>query len=622
MNAAPAKTENIETINLDPYFINFKELLKPKDFFMPQKSETTIIDLVMDPKQSTVEIIAIHVPTIQPQMPCLNVLSIFHDQSEINVIAVTENNIPLGLVNRRQMLEIFSTPYSRELHHKHSIVDFVQRNTFIVEKGINLHDLSQIIIQSPDYLKKEYFIITSNNQYYAVGRFVDLLEQLTLAKQAQLFILAHYDQLTGLANRLLFHDRLQQAISSAERSNDKVALLYIDLDGFKFINDTYGHNVGDMVLIETAHRLRACVRQADTVSRLGGDEFAIILTLSSDNKNVLRILNNILLSIREPIKYHQHDLHVGASIGISLFPDDSVLIDDLIKKADIAMYYVKENGKNAFKYFSNEFNEKIMERSFIEIQLRKVLLNNQLYLVYQPILDSKTRKIVSIETLLRWYHPEKGNIAPDYFIPIAEEIGMIIDIGKWVFKNACLQYKRLYDLGVCDINISVNLSMKQISSTTAVKGLIEILRQLDIPADRFTLELTETQLIKNYKKIIENMQILKKEGFSFSIDDFGTGYSSLSYLLKLSVDEVKIDKIFIENLPELSENRKLVSGIIAMSHALRLCVVAEGVESQAQVDYLLNKGCNKLQGYFLYRPVSSDVICELLLMQENDRLIA
>ena len=424
--------------------------------------------------------------------------------------------------------------------------------------------------------------------------------------QIQMETLAFYDPLTGLANRRLFKNRLAKAVKSVQRTDTSIALLFIDLDQFKRINDTLGHDMGDALLKEIARRLGCNVRDNDTVSRIGGDEFTILLTDIHTSNDVRIVAEKILHSLSRPITLNGQEIVSTVSIGITLTPDDSIDPNTLMKNADLAMYRAKELGRNNFQFFSEDMNTAILHNLEVEKELHIALKRNQFFLVYQPKLCLADNSITGVETLIRWRHPEKGIIPPDMFIPIAEETGQIIEIGAWVLEHSCHEMGALIREGLMPKNskVAVNLSAKQFSDPNLLKTVLDILAQSKIDPINLELEITESIIMDDVEAAIKIMEEIKSHGIDLSIDDFGTGYSSLSYLKRFPIDVLKVDRSFVGDIPEDKTDMAITSAVIAMAHKLSMKVVAEGIETQEQLDFLNDNNCDDGQGYLLSRPLT------------------
>ena len=429
--------------------------------------------------------------------------------------------------------------------------------------------------------------------------------------EKQIKHLAYHDTLTGLPNRVLFHDRLQQALSQAVREGYTMGLMFLDLDRFKIINDTLGHDVGDELLKAVSQRLVNCIRQGDTVVRLGGDEFTIILPNISKAGDAAFVAQKILDTLAEPFLLSQQELHITSSIGISLYPNDGKNTQTLIKNADIAMYRAKDLGKNNYQFYTADMNSRALESITMENALRHALERDELLLHYQPQVDIRSGRIVGMEALLRWSHPEFGLVSPAKFIPIAEETNLIIPIGEWVLRTACAQGKRWRDQGLPVWRMAVNLSARQFRQRDLLRQVGGILRETGFDPHHLELEITESLLMQGAGQTIEILEEFDAMGIHLSLDDFGTGYSSLSYLKRFPIDTVKIDRSFVRDIHTDPNDAALASAIIAMAHSLRLSVIAEGVETEEQLAFLRERECNEYQGYYFSKPLPAGEIEQL-----------
>lgn len=424
---------------------------------------------------------------------------------------------------------------------------------------------------------------------------------------------AFYDHLTGLPNRRLLSDRMDHAIAHTERNEILMAVLFIDCDRFKPINDTLGHIIGDKLLISIAERLNKNVRDSDTVCRVSGDEFAIVLEDIKHISAVDRIAQNILDSIAEPHYLEGHKIFTTVSIGITIYPIDEKDVNGLLTSADIAMYHAKQSGGNQYEYFNSDMNTRSKQRLTLEHDLHDALANNELEIYYQPLntIDSE-RKIIGVEALLRWHHPKQGMIAPTHFINITENTGLIIPIGEWVLTTACEQIKEWEHQGLGKITVSVNLSPRQFMDSNLVSAVKSALDTSGIEPNQLNLEITESTAMYSIDKTIDILHSLKNLGVHISIDDFGTGYSSLSYLQQMPIDNLKIDRSFIKNIHHSTKDQAFVQAIVTMAHTLGMKTIAEGVELEGQFTFLKEIGCEVAQGYLFSKPVPSEQLKLLL----------
>lgn len=445
------------------------------------------------------------------------------------------------------------------------------------------------------YFQAHRFLIRKGDQELIAGIFADISDQ----KQTQnkLNILAHYDLLTNLPNRALFQDTLTKKLSKAKRNQNRVALMFIDLDNFKMINDTLGHDYGDLLLIEVAKRLTSVLREEDLVARLGGDEFTVILDDIKDTAYPSIVAQKIIDSLSQPIKLKDELGYIGASVGIAVYPDDATDKEELIKNADMAMYSAKQSGKNVYRYFTEDMNADAKERLELSNDLRNAVLNNELKLFYQPIIDTRTNTLYACEALIRWEHPKYGIITPNNFIKLAEEGGFMAKIGKWIIQQACAQLRIMEELGL-EVKIAINISSKQLTQNHLEHTLKTIIKETNVNPKLLELEVTESFLMENIKQVEIALHNLKRFGINTAIDDFGTGYSSLARLKKLPISKLKIDKSFIDDIPNDKDDMQIATTIIALAKQLGLEVVAEGVETKAQVDFLKAQGCHMMQGYY------------------------
>ncbi|MFZ0290846.1 MAG: EAL domain-containing protein, partial [Candidatus Sulfotelmatobacter sp.] len=424
--------------------------------------------------------------------------------------------------------------------------------------------------------------------------------------------LAYYDALTGLPNRTLLQDRLAKALAGARRRKDKVAILFLDLDRFKDINDSLGHSVGDLLLQEVAERLKTWAREQDTVARVGGDEFLIVLTGLKDVADAAVATERIVNLMTAGFVVQGHPVNVSCSIGVSIFPEHSADCETLIKNADAAMYSAKENGRNRFQFFTEDMNAQGVERLTLENSLRLALDKKELFLVYQPQMDIATGRITGLEALLRWQHPDLGLVPPDKFIRIAENSGLIVPIGEWVVRTACRQARKWQDEGLPPVSVAVNVSAVQFRQEGFCELIRRVLHETGLAPQYLELELTESLLLANADLMLSVVQELKAMGVTLAIDDFGTGYSSFSYLRQFRVSKLKIDRVFIRDVAVNPDDAAITSAIISMAKSLRLKVIAEGVEDESQMSFLRAHQCDEIQGYYFSKPLAVDKVADKL----------
>lgn len=426
--------------------------------------------------------------------------------------------------------------------------------------------------------------------------------------EAQIARLAHYDPLTELPNRLLFHKDLSDALARAARREDLVAVHCVDLDRFKVVNDTLGHPVGDALLKAAAERLRACVRDGDTVARLGGDEFAVVQMGLTDLGGATRLAARIVEALEAPFDLMGHHVVIGGSVGVAVSPDDGLDCDELLKKADMALYRAKADGKGTFHFFERAMDEQLQARRALELDLRKALAEGEFELFYQPLFDLEADRVTGCEALLRWRHAERGMVSPGEFIPLAEEIGLIGALGDWVLREACAEASRW----PAHVRLAVNLSPAQFRDRRLAATVVQALAASGLPAERLELEITESVLLQDSAANMAILHDLKALGVRISMDDFGTGYSSLSYLRSFPFDKIKIDQTFVRDILDDADALAIIKAVLDLGASLGITTTAEGVESEAQLDELRRQGCGEIQGYFISRPKPADEIAAML----------
>jgi diguanylate cyclase (GGDEF)-like protein len=433
--------------------------------------------------------------------------------------------------------------------------------------------------------------------------------------------LANYDVLTGLPNRFLMQDRLAQVIAQAHRNRLRVALMHIDLDRFKVVNETLGHYVGDALLKQAAERVRKATREADTVARVGGDEFTIVFPNVTSVQTLSAAAEVMLDDLAKPFPSEGQELFVSASVGISLYPDDAGSVDELITHADAAMSTAKHLGRNNFQFFTSNMNQEVQERMLIEAGLRTAIQRDELSLVFQPKIDLATRRIFGAEALLRWKHPKLGMISPSRFIPVAEEAGLVGQIGEWVLHAACRQIREWQDAGY-SLQVAVNVSARQFQEYDVAELVMEIMRDTGVLARNLEIELTESAVMNDAESSIITLERLATLGVQIAIDDFGTGYSSLSYLKRLPLDLLKIDQSFVRDISSDPNDAAIVRAIITLARALGIKVIAEGVENEAQLAFLNAHGCQYAQGYLFGRPLTTLQLVKLVTTGELEQNVA
>ncbi|MFT5720517.1 MAG: diguanylate cyclase (GGDEF)-like protein [Motiliproteus sp.] len=439
-------------------------------------------------------------------------------------------------------------------------------------------------------------------------RYPQHLERVVKNKTLELEDLAFHDDLTGLANRRSLSDRLKQVLKESKRYRRTAALMYLDLDDFKRINDSMGHDAGDALIKQIASRLQGAVRESDLVARLGGDEFSVLLLNETSVENTAKIAEKLIKEIERPVCIKGRCFSISASIGIALVPNDGNEVPTLLRSADLAMYAAKQAGKNSFHFFDQDMQIKAIEKHQLEMDLTDAIINDQLELHYQPIVEMQSREVSSYEALVRWNHPTRGFLLPDEFIGIAEESGKIVDLGYWVIRQVCeLISHRTRQQRNCD-PIAVNLSPKQFVDPNLLENIRTIVKEADIDARKLEVEITESTLMDNVDDAIQIMEQLRAMGIRITIDDFGTGYSSLAVIKRFPVDKLKIDRSFVVNIDNDRSDHKIVRAIIAMAHTLQIEVVAEGIETERQYELLKNAKCDVGQGYLFAKPGPADKI--------------
>ena len=441
------------------------------------------------------------------------------------------------------------------------------------------------------------------------------------AAEERVQYLAYYDALTGLSNRTLLRDRLSKALASARRQEERVALLFLDLDRFKDINDSLGHSVGDLLLQEVAQRLKKWAREQDTVARLSGDEFLIVLTTVKDISDAAVAAERLMDAMTPEFRVQGHSLGITCSLGISIFPEHGADAETLIKNADAAMYCAKDCGRNNYRFFTEEMNARVMERLTLERSLRLALEKNELFLVYQPQMDIGTGRTIGLEALLRWQHPELGLVSPDKFIRIAENSGLIVPIGEWVLRTACSQARQWQDEGLLAVPVAVNVSAVQFRQEGFRELIGKVLEETSLASRYLELELTESLLLSNAHVTFSVLQELRAMGLKLAIDDFGTGYSSLSYLKQFPVSKLKIDRSFVRDVAVNPDDAAITTAIIGMAKSLSLKVIAEGVENEAQMSFLRLHQCDEIQGYYFSKPLAADKVVDKLRADYPEVLI-
>jgi diguanylate cyclase (GGDEF)-like protein len=566
----------------------------------------------------TIAILLKFIPPVNESVQCLEVLDIFQKNQHIFALPVINSgNIPVGIVDRKDFIESFIKPFSKEIYGKKSISDFMNKSSIIIDKGATIDDVARIIVDAGMQHMVSGFIATDNGQYIGVANGLDLLNEITQRKQANLFHLAHFDHLTNLPNRLLFLDRLNMAIIESRREKTQVGLLFIDLDNFKHFNDSMGHEFGDKLLQATAFRLLNCAREGDTVARLSGDEFTVIMEKPICQGDLTALCIRIVESMAQPLLIMGREVFITASIGTAMCPGDDDESTSLLAKADAAMYEAKRSGRNTFRHYVQGMNIYTLDRMTIETDLRMALERNEFVLFYQPQVELSTGKIVGNEALIRWQHPERGLLSPIHFIEITEETGLIVPIGKWVLEEACRQHMIWIENGLEPLPISVNISAMQFYQTGFCEMVRSIISESGMNPIYLELELTESLFMHDVEVVLKTLHELHDLGVKLSIDDFGTGYSNLGYLKLFPIDKLKIDQSFIRHLEREPVNVDIVRAIAALGKSMSLELVAEGVETDEELALAQSSGCEFVQGYRFSKPLPADQI--ELWIKERDQ---
>ena len=430
--------------------------------------------------------------------------------------------------------------------------------------------------------------------------------------ETELARLAHYDALTGIPNRLLFNDRLDRALQRADRGDSPFALLYLDLDGFKAVNDAYGHDMGDKLVQGIAERLSQCIRRTDSVARIGGDEFTVLLEKTNSTNDTVVIAQKIIDVITEPFDINGQQLRVGSSIGIAVYPEAGRDASTLIKHADMAMYEAKAMQGSNYRFFTAKMNSEAVDQHRLDLELRAAISNDEFSLFFQPRVSLRTGKIVGVEALLRWHHPERGILLPGEFIQTAKQLGLLEPIGYWVINRLCLDIAKMDEMKIPPLRVSLNVAHDQFMAPNFVSTVESILSSMNVNASRFEFELAESAVVANLDEIADDMVLLEKQGVRFALDGFGTGYSSLPQLQKLPITTLKLDKSYVQRVTSDADSASVVRAMIYLAHGLELTVVGEGVETEEQKTFLVENRCDHLQGFFYSEPLSFDDFTQLL----------
>jgi diguanylate cyclase (GGDEF)-like protein/PAS domain S-box-containing protein len=513
----------------------------------------------------------------------------------------------------RQLTD-FMTPASRRYAQKVILPDFFSRGS--------VRDIAyQMVRRNGETLDVLLSAVIEKDDGGQFQRSLAIMINVTERKKAEQQIekLAYFDTLTGLPNRKLFQDRLDQTLAQARRRQSIVAVIFLDLDNFKSINDSHGHTQGDILLQRVAEQLQRCVRAGDTVARLGGDEFVLVLTSEPGEDKILAFVQRLCNTLHQPISLEGQSVHITASIGVAVFPKNGQDSATLIKAADIAMYAAKDQGRNNFQFFSAEMSERTKARADLESRLNAAIERKEFRLVYQPPGHLGDGRITGVEALLRWDHPEDGEILPGRFLECAEKSGLIHPIGQWVLQAACSQARQWQQQGFAPLRVAVNISARQFSNPAFIDIIDKTLEESGLDPEWLELELTESAMMENVLRTVMTLTDLKVRNIRLSIDDFGTGYSSLSYLKHFPINRIKIAQEFVRDIPDNHDDAAIVETMITMARHLELGIIAEGVERKAQIDFLTQRNCLEMQGYYFSRPLPADELSDLLKQQTETR---
>ncbi|GMR18109.1 MAG: hypothetical protein BMS9Abin33_0512 [Gammaproteobacteria bacterium] len=546
-------------------------------------------------------------------------------EQSADMVMITDGN---GIVEYVNPAFEHTTGYSRDevignlpngLKSGVQSVDFYQKLWQKILSGESFRDVFVNRKKDGSLFYEDKAITPIKNTQGQITHFVATGHDITkrMENEERLSYMAHHDTLTELPNRTLFMDRLRQSLAHARRYSKRVAVLFIDLDRFKNINDTLGHDIGDQMLTQLAERLGESIRQDDTVARLGGDEFAVLLSDVETEQDVSQLAQKILLGLEQPFDVGGRELFMTASIGISLFPNDGEEPGTLLKNADIAMYKAKDLGKNNYQFYSVDMGARAFQRLTMETNLRRALEREEFRLFYQPQINIETNEITGVETLIRWQHPDLGLVPPNDFIPLLEETGLITQVGYWVISTACRQMRTWHEAGLPELTMSVNISGRQFHARDFIEKIEAFVNESRVSPEMMEMEITESVLMENQQSTIAALEALDRIGFRIAIDDFGIGYSSLSYLRRFRIDTLKVDQSFIRDVADNPDDAAITSAIIAMAQSLKLKVIAEGVETQQQLAFLKKHDCRYMQGYLFSRPLPADELTQLLVAQQN-----
>lgn len=558
-------------------------------------------------------------------MLCSSVLELFLKDENLRAIPVVDaEGAPYALVERHAYIEYFTRLYSTELFGKKRLDQMgeieagINRQPIVVDAATSIDDVAAIILAAGMQHMVSGFIVTEDEKYLGVGNGHGLLNHITQRKQAELYYLAHYDQLTRIPNRMLLNDRLKMACRDSDRGNTQVGVVFVDLDRFKQINDTMGHSFGDILLQAVAERLESCIRSNDTVGRLGGDEFAVLLQKLEQPSDADISAQRIVDSFRKPFRILDREVFITASLGVAIYPTDEQDSSNLLAKADAAMYEAKTSGRNGFRLYKPGLSTHSMDHLSLEADLRNAIGRDELVLHYQPQVNVISGALAGVEALVRWQHPQRGLLSPAAFIGLAEENGMIIDIGNWVLREACLQQRAWSLCHTPPLRMAINISAVQFRRENFTDTVRKIIQETEVDPSCIELELTENVAMHHADHVLSTLLELKRIGVKLTIDDFGTGFSNLSYLQRFPFDRLKIDQSFVRGIENLPANKSIVQAIVSLAKNLSLEVVAEGVETVAEYAETSACACDEIQGYFHARPMPATAMLSWLVGVEAE----
>ena len=543
---------------------------------------------------------------------CADILGMFLGNADLYALPVVDQRMmPDALIERHAYIEYFSRPYSIELFGNRpvsqirEIAAVLYKKPVVVEADTSIDDVAAIILDAGMQHMVSGFVVTENHEYLGVANGHALLNHITQRKQVELHYLAHYDQLTQIPNRMLMHDRLRIACIEANRNESLVGLLFIDLDRFKQINDTMGHCCGDFLLQAVAARLESCLRGNDTVARLGGDEFAVLLPNLAKASDVEIMAQRVVDCFHLPFNILDHEIFVTASLGTVAYPIDESDANNLLAKADTAMYEAKQSGRNTFRQYTAGLSMHSMDQLSLEADLRQAIVNHELLLYYQPQIDALSGEVVGVEALIRWQHPTRGLLSPAAFMQIAEDSGLIVDIGNWVLREACYQQKAWSLYHTPPLRMAINISTVQFRRNNFIEVVRGAIEETGIDPGSIELELTEHMAMHHADAVLDTLRELKQIGVKLAIDDFGTGFSNLGYLQRFPIDRLKVDQSFVRGIEKIPANKSIVQAIVSLAKSLSLEVIAEGVETAVEYAEVSDCGCDEIQGYFFARPMQA-----------------